>query len=57
MTNPDNQGPFPEHGDQQAFEGDLARRDQIQRTIDEGREGELSEDDYQFAIEHSLIEG
>lgn len=56
MTNPDDPA-FPEHGDQQAFEGDPARRDQIQRAIDEGREGELSEDDYQFAIEHGLIEG
>lgn len=56
MTDPEDQG-LPQQGDMQAFEGDPERRDQIQREIDAGREGKLSAEDYQFAIEHGLIEG
>lgn len=46
-----------EHGSSEAFEGNEARRERIGRLIDEGREAELSEDDYTFAIQHGLIEG
>ena len=48
---------IPEHGNLEAFEGDEARRERVQRLIDEGREGELSEGDYTFAQQHGLIEG
>lgn len=47
----------PEHGSSEAFEGDKRRREQIQRLIDEGREAELDQDEYQFALQHGLIEG
>lgn len=47
----------PEHGSTDTFEGDEVRRDRLQTLIDEGREGELDEHDYAFAIQHGLIEG
>lgn len=33
------------------------RRARLERLIEEGREAELDEDDYQFALENGLIEG
>ncbi|WP_027482267.1 hypothetical protein [Deinococcus pimensis] len=48
---------IPEHGDTGAFEGDETRRARVQRIIDEGREAELGEEDYAFALSHGLIEG
>lgn len=33
------------------------RRARLERLIEEGREAELDEDEYQFAIENGLIEG
>ena len=56
MTDPEQQG-IPPHGDMETFGGDPERREHIQREIDAGREAELSEEDYQVAIEHGLIEG
>lgn len=58
MTDSDrNDERLPEHGDFAAFEGDGARRDRVQRLLDEGREAELEGEDYDFAIRHGLIEG
>ena len=44
----------PDPTEQTAQEDRAAR---IQRLVNEGREAELDEQDYQFAIENGLIEG
>lgn len=47
--------PEPTGQPEQAAQEDRAAR--IQRLVNEGREAELDEQDYQFAIENGLIEG
>lgn len=57
MTDRSNDNLILEHGSTEAFEGDDARTARIQEVIDAGREEELPEQDYQYAIQHGLIEG
>lgn len=40
-----------------SFEQDDARTERLRREIEAGNEGELSEEDYQYALEQGLIEG
>lgn len=45
----------PEPDDQATEE--TQRRERIRQLVEEGREAELDEDEYQYAIENGLIEG
>ena len=40
-----------------SFEPDDDRTARLRREIEAGNEGELSEEDYQYALEQGLIEG
>ncbi|AFZ67218.1 hypothetical protein [Deinococcus peraridilitoris] len=48
---------IPEHGSTAQFEEDEARRERVEQMINDNQEAELSQDDYQFALQHGLIEG
>lgn len=45
----------PDRREEQESQED--RQTRLRRLVEEGREAELDEDDYQFALENGLIEG
>lgn len=56
MTGSDDQL-VPQPGLTTEAEPDAARTEHLRRQIEAGGEGELSEEDYQYALEQGLIEG